>query len=46
MILCASKINNRPSNPRRSRIHSQNPFSLKSGTDPLLRLALCENPGL
>lgn len=44
-VLCASKIKNGPPGARRSRIRSQNPFSLKSGTDPLLRLALCENPG-
>ncbi|WP_327378969.1 hypothetical protein OG393_34265 (plasmid) [Streptomyces sp. NBC_01216] len=44
-LLCASKINNGPPYPRRTRIRSRNPFSPKSGTGPLLRLALCENPG-
>lgn len=42
-VLCPSKINHGPPDPRRSRIRSQNPFSLKSGTGPLLRLALGES---
>ncbi|MFE7311586.1 transposase [Streptomyces sp. NPDC057555] len=44
-VLCASKINRRPADPQQTRIRPQKPFSLKSRSDPLLRLALCENPG-
>jgi hypothetical protein len=45
-VHCASKITHGPPDPRRSPIRSQNSFSLKGGADPLLRVALGENPGL
>ncbi len=44
-VPCASKIKTRPPDPARHSIGSHHPFSLKAGTDSLLRLALCENPG-
>lgn len=44
-VLCPSKIDNGSPDPREPRIGSRNPFSLKERLDPLLRLALCENPG-